>query len=254
MPQIIKCIICEKEFDVIPSRVGKAKYCSKPCAAEAVKFPLVIGEKFNRLTILREIEPEVQYSHDRVQKIRRVECLCECGNITQTRLIMVRNGDCKSCGCLTREQAIINTDQTTHGLSKHPLYIVWNSMKERCYDVTVDSYKNYGGRGIIICERWLYNFSNFYDDMIEGYRKGLKIERVNNDGNYEPSNCIWATGKTQAGNRRNSIRVTINGETMCLTAACEQLGIKYFPMRKRIKVKKMSFEDALKDYKIKNNV
>lgn len=243
---IIKCQVCEVEFYVIPSLALKQKYCSRECMVIGKTIPILGGEIYNKLTIIKEIEPEIQYNKGKASPIRVVECLCECGNITKARWVMLRNWETKSCGCLTRKQAKINTDQTTHGLSKHPLYSIWGGMKQRCYEEQNKRYDRYGGRGIIICEEWVYDFKAFYDWAIyNGWRKGLTIERKDNDGDYEPSNCKWATTKEQCGNRVTSIRITYKGETMCLTGMCEKYGLSYCVMRKRIKDKGLSFEDAL---------
>lgn len=243
---IINCLTCGIDFNVIPSRIKTAKYCSKECKPSQ-KYEITIGERFNRLVILKEVEPEIQYGKKKWgQKIRRVQCLCDCGNITETRLIMVRNGDAKSCGCLTREQAKINTDQTTHGKSKTKLYDTWNMMLARCYNENSSRFHRYGGRGIIVCEKWR-KFEGFYEDVIVGYEKHLTLDRYpNNDGNYEPNNFRWATKKQQAGNTSQNIVVEVDGEKMCLTAACEKLSLPYNQVRNRIKKKGMSFEDAIK--------
>lgn len=83
-----------------------------------------------------------------------------------------------------------------------PLYFVWQSMKVRCYKPNSRDYKNYGGRGVIVCERWLESFDNFYDDLHKTYKKGLSLDRIDNNGNYEPSNCRWTTQFEQSNNQR----------------------------------------------------
>lgn len=241
----ISCLECGLNFQIKPSRINTARYCSKKCYGVAKKNDIIEGSKFNRLTIIKEVEPEIQYSKGKETKLRKVQCLCDCGNITTPRLVMVRNGEAKSCGCLTREQAKVNTDQTTHGLSKHPLYIVWSGMIQRCHNENNGAYKDYGARGIIVCDKW-HNFKNFYDDMNLGYSMGLEIERVNNNGIYEKSNCKWETPKIQSGNRRNSVIVIFNGEKMCLSFACEKAGVKLYRIARLMKLYNYSFEEAIK--------
>ena len=95
----------------------------------------------------------------------------------------------------------MTTSKKTHGLSEHALYYVWGDMKQRCCNPKNKSYKNYGGRGVRICDDWVNNFLNFYNDMKEGYEKGLQIDRIDNNGGYELSNCRWVTNKQNQANR-----------------------------------------------------
>jgi len=98
--------------------------------------------------------------------------------------------------------------------TKHPLYVVWRSMKQRCYDANDPRYQAYGARGIRVCQRWLESFENFVDDMGER-PAGTSIDRIDTNGNYEPENCRWATREQQNGNKRNSFLVTAFNETKC---------------------------------------
>lgn len=148
-----------------------------------------IGQKFNRLTIISEIDNGY------------VECVCDCGNHKKVRIGNLRSNQVKSCGCLLKECLIKRNE--THGLNGHPLHKLWFKIKERCLNPNVKSYRNYGGRGIKICDRWLV-FENFYNDMISGYEKGLEIDRIDNEGNYEPSNCRWVTHRQNTQNTRKT--------------------------------------------------
>lgn len=212
------------------------------------RLKITIGEKFNRLTIIEEVSPEIQYSNGKITPLRKVKCKCDCGRIIETRYVAVKRGDAKSCGCLKLEKAKITQllNCSTHGLSHHPLMLVWRAMKSRCYDKNVNGYKNYGARGIIVCDDWKNNFVCFYNWMLSnGYKKGLTIERINNNGNYEPSNCKLATPLEQAQNTRKTIHVQLNGNKTSLSDACRKLNINIGTIWYRMNKMAMSFEKAI---------
>ena len=164
-----------------------------------------VGDTFNNWTVL-EILPKTKNYH----KIFR--CKCSCGTIKDVDAFNVIKGKSKSCGCISIEKVKQRT--TKHGMTNTPLYHIWCSMRERCYNSNYQAYKDYGGRGITMCQEWKDDFMAFYTWAINnGYKQTLTIDRINVNGNYEPSNCRWADRKTQANNRRSNISITLYGKT-----------------------------------------
>lgn len=132
-----------------------------------------------------------------------------------------------------------------HGKSGHPLFSTWVSMRQRCRDPHANRSHKYIEKGIRVCLRWDESFENFLEDMESGYKKGLTLDRIDNDGDYEPSNCRWATQKQQANNRDTNHLLTLNGETRTLAEWSEETGIKYTTILQRINNYGWSIERAL---------
>lgn len=152
------------------------------------------GERFGRVVVLGRAENSACGR-------TRQRCKCDCGRIFVTDTQNLVNGDCKSCGCLHKE--LLGDAHRTHGLSKEAIYAVWSMMIQRCENANNKAYKDYGSRGISVCEEW-HKFDVFYAWAISsGYSKGLTIERKNVNGDYCPENCTWITMKEQMRNRRN---------------------------------------------------
>lgn len=153
-------------------------------------------------------------------------CQCDCGSSYVVNENALKKNNTKSCGCLNREkraergrttiQAAIIA-RTTHRCTRSRLHRIWKGMKTRCYNPRVDNFKNYGGRGVTVCEEWKGDFRSFRQwALINGYRDDLSIERIDNNSGYCPSNCTWATRTDQNRNKRNNLRIEIDGR--CLTA------------------------------------
>lgn len=161
-----------------------------------------IGARFDRLIVIAEPSHEGG-------RYPRVNVRCDCGTEKNLRVSVLGVGT-KSCGCLGRETA--GEKARTHGMRNTSEYNIWTSMKQRCHNPNFRFYANYGGRGISVCERWRESFEAFYADMGPRPSKKHTIDRIDNDGGYEPGNCAWSTYKEQAQNKRPQLRATcING-------------------------------------------
>jgi hypothetical protein len=168
----------------------------------------IVGLKFGRLTV---IEPIGRTNNSTII----YKCLCDCGNYHHASTNSLRQYVIKSCGCLKKDM-IESKPFKTHGMTKTRLYKIWQDMIARCYKPSNVSYKRYGAKGIIVCDSWRNSFISFYNDVKENYADHLTLDRINPNGNYEPSNVRWATYQEQAENKKNTIYLTIDGETKTL--------------------------------------
>lgn len=198
------------------------------------------GRKFGRLTVKSFVSKGVNSSRNIWL------CVCDCGKEKEVSIHGLRTGQTKSCGCLANE--VLVERNTTHGLSrKHPVeYKIWKDMRQRCSNKNRKDYPNYGGRGISVCPRW-NDFNLFFLDM--GKRpEGKTIDRIDVNGNYEPSNCRWASAKEQSRNKRNN-HIMSNGLT--LVENSEISGVAYKTLSYRVNHGyDFDMAMALKDYRL----
>jgi hypothetical protein len=207
------------------------------CAAcLAISLSPKPGETFDRWTVIAESG----MSNNGKQKM--FLCVCDCGTERRVCGISLTSKNSRSCGCLAGEMS--SDRRSTHRMSGTPMYRIWVGMIKRCESETSKSYKRYGGRGIKVCERWRHNFEAFMADM--GPRPSPKhsLDRFpNNNGNYEPGNCRWATQKEQQRNRNDNTLITFDGQTKCLAEWAEGLGVSTSTLLERLR--KWTIERAL---------
>lgn len=195
-----------------------------------------IGKKFAMLTIVADA--------GRSKKFRMVCAFCDCGKTGTYALVRLKSGNTKSCGC-QKTKAMVNAVKaiTTHGLTNHQLYHVWSGIKDRCSDI---NNKNYGGRGISICDEWRNSFMAFYNWATEnGWNENLEIDRKEVNGNYSPINCRFVTPKVNSRNKRNNHFLTFNNETKCVKEWSEIFSIGDQVILYRLKKLQWSTEKAL---------
>jgi len=171
-----------------------------------------VGEYYGRWLI-------VGFSH-KAKKHNYWIARCACGTDRTVFFSNLLAGKSKSCGCLNYS----NPGRAAHMMSDTRSYKAWVGMKKRCNNKKGRNYKDYGGRGIKVCDRWLNSFDNFYADMGES-PPNMSLDRIDNNGNYEPSNCRWATQRKQMNNTRRNVRLTYNGITLNMVEWARRLGI-----------------------------
>lgn len=196
-----------------------------------MKTANLIGERFGRLMVIR-------FSHSKNGAVWL--CRCDCGNETLVRTSILRCGSTNSCGCGSREAALNNYSEARdrrkvpypHSRKMKDMY---SNMQARCYDPSNKRWKNYGARGIKICAEWLTDIRAFYKWVFEnGWEPGLTIDRINVNGDYEPSNCRFATALVQMNNTTRNRRLTWNGRTMTVTEWARKLGVRSQAIQHRV--------------------
>ncbi len=200
---------------------GSTKGCGCLRAVAGVERRLdLTGHRYGKLTVIKSAGTRSLSGSDYTQW----ECLCDCGKMCIVRTSEMRKGGTRSCGCLVYESA---AKRRKHGQSHGPNgrtaeYHIWGSMRSRCQRPQDKDFKHYGGRGICVCERWDQSFVAFFEDMGVRPSKTHSLDRINNDGNYEPGNCRWATRVEQANNKRSNRFVLFHGERMTKAEAARR--------------------------------
>lgn len=188
------------------------------------------GYRYSYLTVIGPTEE--RDAHGR----RKWRVHCDCGREKNMDIRDIRErekaGRPISCGCM--KKAFISAANTTHGMTGHSAYGVWHSMIQRCTEPSHPAWKNYGGRGITVCDRWRHSFENFWADMGASYERGKDLDRIDNEAGYSPENCRWATRATNCRNKRGARRVTISGKTVPLMALAQTTGIGYTTLLYRL--------------------
>lgn len=162
-------------------------------------------------------------------------CVCDCGNSHVTRANALKRGMVRSCGCLAKDWGIYGKAHQKHGLTHHPLYRVFHSMKDRCFRQTDPEFHNYGNRGITICSEWINDPKEFIRWASDnGYKKGLSIDRIDTNGPYSPDNCRFVSMKQQGRNKRNNRLLTLNGQTHCVAEWAEILQVPLSRLKRRV--------------------
>lgn len=185
------------------------------------------NQRFGRLVAIRPLTPEDNHYK---RGLRKWLCQCDCGNTTFATTSDLRNGHSTSCGryryeraseCLTR----LKQENQNYGLTKTKAYRSWISMMSRCYNQKMIYYKHYGGRGIKVCQRW-HEYKHFLEDMGQP-ANNMTLDRIDNNGDYTPDNCRWATRKEQGNNRRTNLYVSYQGQKLSAMQFSEKFNLKY---------------------------
>lgn len=218
-----------KEKSMKQSRTGSN-------SGKSQKIVDIAGQRFGRLLVL-------SMAGKNSRNTVLWTCICDCGNAAVVLGTKLRSGHTISCGCAQRDASRLA--QTSHGMRRTPEYNIWRSMKSRCYKKTNAAYHNYGGRGIEVCESWRESFTNFIADMGKRPSDSHSIDRIDNDGHYEPGNCHWSTAVIQGNNKRNNLRLEVEGKNMTIAEWARERSIPYATLIQRISRYGWSAQQAL---------
>lgn len=217
-------------------RSGRTQSCGCLSHKATHNFTDITGQTFGRLIVMGRAE------NTKPGKVRW-KCLCVCGGTTITGTHELRSGNTKSCGCFGKEQ--LDDARTTHDKSNTPEYNTWCHMKGRCHNPKNVGFKDYGGRGIIVCNEWRNDFMAFFDHVGSKPSENHSIERIDNNGNYEPGNVRWAMPKEQNNNQRSNHNITFQGAKKTRAQWAETLGINKGTLSSRIHQLHWPIEKAL---------
>lgn len=198
----------------------------------------IVGIRFHRLLVLKQI-------HGSRKCPPKIICQCDCGNITTQFKSNVTSGKVKSCSC--HKNQVAKENHTKHGLTKTRTYNTWASMLQRCYNPKNKSFHNYGGRGIKVCDSWQNSFEQFYADVGERPTSLHSLDRIDNNGNYEPNNVKWSLPYEQANNTRRNHILEYQDKKLSMSQAARMIGISYSKLKKRI-YKGRTLQDIVNEF------
>lgn len=214
-----------------PTAPPSASHSASPERARAE----LAGHRFGRLVVIRQVAKSINH------RGRKWECLCDCGKTKTVFTTYLTSGGAKSCGCL--QVAAHQERFTSHGQTGTQVHRAWVRIRQRCANPKHQNWADYGGRGILVCDRWLNSFQAFLEDM--GHPPpGATIDRIDNNGPYAPENCRWATRKEQCRNLRSNVLLTFRGDTKTLAEWAEVLEMNSATISSRIKKRGWSIERA----------
>jgi hypothetical protein len=206
-----------------------------------MRFIDLTGKKYTRLEVIGLSGNKNKTNH------LLWYCRCDCGNTIECPGTSLNTGNTKSCGCLKPE--LLSLKNSTHRDIHSKEYKAWYNAKQRCTNIKNNHWVDYGGRGIIMCDRWLKSYENFLHDMGRAPTKKHSIDRIDNDGNYEPSNCRWTTSFEQSRNTSRNVHIEVNGEKFTIEKLCQLLNIKIHTFNNNYYKRKLTGQQIFNKFK-----